>query len=182
MREFWVFGYGSLMWRPGFIYERSVPAKLWGYHRALCIYSFVHRGTPECPGLVLGLDRGGSCRGVAFHIAPNAIDTTLAYLRERELITSVYREVTRPIRLLESNGRRVSAICYIADTTHEQYAGRLTRPALLAHVEQGRGGSGDNRDYVIATQDHLQELGIHDPDLDWLTNTLRQSGYVVTGT
>lgn len=177
MREFWVFGYGSLMWRPGFPYQRSLPARLWGFHRSLCIYSFVHRGTPERPGLVLGLARGGSCRGVAFALKESDIGAVLSYLRERELVTSVYRERTCPVHLLGEEDRTVTALCYVADATHEQYAGKLDHDALLAHVEQGRGGSGDNRDYVIATQNHLVELGIHDPQLSWLTDRLRQRGY-----
>ncbi len=181
MREFWIFGYGSLMWRPGFPYQRALPARLWGYHRSLCIYSLVHRGTPERPGLVLGLDRGGSCRGVAFAVADADIDAVLEYLRARELVTSVYLEKSCTVRLLDGNDRAVSAVCYVADGRHEQYAGKLSDEAVLAHVEQGRGGYGDNRDYVIATQNHLVELGIHDPQLSWLTDRLRQRGYDPAG-
>src|ERR1700709_2936869 len=95
----WVFGYGSLMWRPGFDFVEQVPARLIGEHRALCVYSFVPRGTPEKPGLVLGLDRGGARRGLAFRVAEKHRSATVAYLREREQVTSVYREVTRSARL-----------------------------------------------------------------------------------
>ena len=85
-KEFWIFGYGSLMWRPGFDYVERHAAWIEGYHRALCVYSHVHRGTPERPGLVMGLDAGGDCRGVAFLVAPERRDATLAYLRARELV------------------------------------------------------------------------------------------------
>src|ERR1700710_3303101 len=87
--DLWVFGYGSLMWRPDFEFIEKVPARLVGEHRALCVYSFVHRGTPEKPGLVLGLDRGGACRGIAFRVAQNNRAATVGYLREREQVTSV---------------------------------------------------------------------------------------------
>src|SRR3954454_21993452 len=97
--DLWVFGYGSLMWRPGFEFIEQVPARLIGEHRALCVYSFVHRGTPERPGLVLGLDRGGACRGVAFRVPQKHRLATVAYLRAREQVTSVYREVMRSVWL-----------------------------------------------------------------------------------
>src|ERR1700730_7332883 len=116
--DLWVFGYGSLMWRPGFEFIEQVPARLIGEHRALCVYSFVHRGTPEQPGLVLGLDRGGMCRGIAFRVAAAARAKTVAYLRAREQVTAVYRETIRRIQLDDDARRQVRALCYMVDRGH----------------------------------------------------------------
>jgi len=168
--DLWVFGYGSLMWRPGFAFAERHCAFVRGYHRALCVYSHVHRGTQERPGLVLGLDRGGSCKGVAFRVAARAAEATLAYLRAREQVTLVYREVVLPARL--ADGRNVAAVCYVADRTHSQYAGRLERAELARLVAQGVGLSGTNPDYVKNTHDHLAELAIRDATLEWLANRI----------
>src|ERR1700742_69877 len=127
--DLWVFGYGSLMWRPGFEFIEQVPARLIGEHRALCVYSFVHRGTTEKPGLVLGLGRGGACRGIAFRVAAKHRAGTVNYLREREQVTSVYREVMRSVWLEDDARQRVSAVAYVVDRGHVQYAGRLTLAA-----------------------------------------------------
>jgi glutathione-specific gamma-glutamylcyclotransferase len=149
--DLWVFGYGSLMWRPGFEFIEQVPARLIGEHRALCVYSFDHRGTPEKPGLVLGLDRGGACRGVAFRVAAKQRGDTVDYLRSREQTTNVYREVMRSVWLEDEARQRVSALAYVVDRGHLQYAGRLSLAEQLRYVQQGHGRSGNNRDYVLAT-------------------------------
>jgi glutathione-specific gamma-glutamylcyclotransferase len=170
-RDLWVFGYGSLMWRPGFVYVERRLALLRGWRRRLCVYSHVYRGTPERPGLVLGLDHGGACRGVAFRVEAALAEATLRYLRERELVTAVYLEHTAPIRL--DDGRRVAAVTFLADRAHGQYAGPMSRETLLKLVRQGVGRSGPNGDYVLSTHDHLRELGILDPELEWLAGQLR---------
>src|SRR4029079_9264547 len=121
MAELWFFGYGSLMCRPGFAFADSAPALLKGAHRALCVYSVVHRGTHSEPGLVLGLDRGGACNGMAVRGAAGAEDETLAYLREREQVTDVYVEAVRPIRLLDGSGREMNALTSLVDRTTYQY-------------------------------------------------------------
>lgn len=167
MEQFWIFGYGSLMWRPGFDYLRSEPALAHGYHRSLCVYSFVHRGTPEEPGLVLGLDRGGSCHGMAFAVEPEKWADTIAYLRAREQVTSVYIEKQKTIRLIQS-GRHVEAITYVVDRAHRQYAGVLSDDELLTHVRRGQGVSGRCMDYVMNTVAHLREMKLHDPRLERL--------------
>ena len=161
--DLWVFGYGSLMWRPGFPHAERQLATLTGYHRSLCIFSHVHRGTPEAPGLVLGLDRGGRCRGVAFRVEPDHAAETLAYLREREQVTAVYLE--RHVRVRLTDGRVVPATTFVADRAHPQYAGRLPTEDLLHLVSQGRGISGANPDYVRATHESLMEIGVSDPIL-----------------
>ena len=171
MEQFWIFGYGSLMWRPGFDFVRSEPALVHGHHRRLCVYSHVHRGTPEQPGLVLGLDRGGSCHGMAFEVAAEKWEETIAYLRAREQVTSVYLELRKPVRLLKS-GTMVEATTYVVDRAHRQYAGVLSDEALLEHVARGRGVSGACVDYVLNTLAHLREMKIHDPTLERLAGRL----------
>jgi cation transport protein ChaC len=170
--DLWVFAYGSLMWRPGFPFLEQVEARLVGAHRALCVYSFVHRGTPERPGLVLGLDHGGTCRGIAYRVGAAEREATVAYLRAREQVTSVYREVTRPILLQGQPQRRVPALCYMVDRGHMQYAGRLSLEQQLHHVRQGHGQSGANRDYVIATVAALEQLGYRESELHLLAERL----------
>ncbi len=171
MDDFWVFGYGSLMWRPGFDHEEARQARLFGYHRALCVRSFVHRGTPERPGLVLGLDRGGSCHGVAFRVRPENQDVVTAYLRERELVTQVYIETLRTIRL--DTGHHVRAMTYVVDRAHLQYSGGLTANEALVQVQGARGQSGPNEEYVLNTVSHLNTLGIRDAHLEAIGHRIR---------
>jgi cation transport protein ChaC len=175
MSDFWVFGYGSLMWRPGFDFREAAPARLAGAHRALCIYSWVHRGTKQQPGLVLGLDRGGSCRGVAYRVAGENRTAVMAYLRERELVTDVYNEVMRTVTLIDT-ARSVPAVAYVVNPGHEQYAGRLPQERLLEIVRTSVGKSGTNVDYVIATARHLRSAGVRDHTLDWLADALGSEG------
>jgi len=169
MGEHWVFGYGSLMWRPGFDFIDRAPAVIHGYHRRLCVYSFVHRGTPERPGLVLGLDRGGACHGMAYRLAAGDWERTLAYLRSREQVTSVYLETVKSVRI---GARPIEALVYLVDRSHRQYAGRLPPAELERLVRQGEGVSGHCIDYVRNTVAHLREVGIHDPRLEDLMGRL----------
>src|ERR1700722_1881852 len=171
--ELWVFGYGSLMWRPGFAYLERVPARLIGLHRALCVFSFVHRGTPEKPGLVLGLDRGGMCRGIAYRVAASKREKTIAYLRGREQVTSVYLETVRRIELEDEARRQVRALTYVVDRGHVQYAGRLSVEQSVHYVRQGHGRSGINRDYVIETVRALEALGYRETDLHRIAEGLK---------
>jgi cation transport protein ChaC len=173
----WVFGYGSLMWRPGFDFIEQVPARLIGEHRALCVYSFDHRGTPEKPGLVLGLDRGGACRGVAFRVAAEHRSSTVEYLRSREQTTNVYREVMRSVWLENEPRERVSALTYVVDRGHVQYAGRLPLADQLRHVVQGHGRSGNNRDYVLSTVKSIEAQGFRDSQLHQLARMLHDNAH-----
>jgi cation transport protein ChaC len=172
----WVFGYGSLIWRPGFAFRRSERALLRGAHRSLCIYSHTYRGTPELPGLVFGLARGGSCGGMAFAVDDALWPETLAYLRERELVSGVYREAMRPVRL--AGGTMVEALAYLVDAAHPQYAGGLELAEQLRLVRRGRGNSGANIDYVLNTAAHLRQLGIRDRGLEALAAALTTTAAV----
>ncbi|MGH6761394.1 MAG: gamma-glutamylcyclotransferase [Phyllobacterium sp.] len=173
MGDFWVFGYGSLMWNPGFAHVETIPARLAGYRRALCIHSHVYRGTPQSPGLVLGLDRGGSCLGMAFRV-PGALEgEVMDYLRARELVTGVYLE--RRVGLRLGDGRQVGALTYVCDRHHEQYAGPLTVAAAAEIVAGASGRSGPNRDYVFNTLDHLSNMGIRDHWLESVAEKIRLS-------
>jgi len=176
--DLWVFAYGSLMWRPDFPFVEQIEARLIGAHRALCVYSFVHRGTAERPGLVLGLDRGGACRGIAYRVTVAERIRTVAYLRKREQVTSVYREVIRPVWLRRQPEERVPALCYMVDRGHPQYAGRLALEQQLHHVRQGHGLSGANRDYVIATVASLEQLGYRETQLHQLAQMLGGRGQI----
>jgi cation transport protein ChaC len=171
--DLWVFGYGSLMWRPGFPFLERVTARLIGLHRSLCVYSFVHRGTPEKPGLVLGLDRGGACRGIAYRVAVPDRDATISYLREREQATAVYLETWRRITLSTKPLRDVIALVYVADRGHAQYAGRLDLDRQLHLIRQGHGRSGANRDYVLSTVSEIEAQGCHDSGLHAIAQRLR---------
>jgi len=170
--DLWIFGYGSLMWRPGFSYEEAVHAILSGGHRSLCVYSHVHRGTPRHPGLVLGLDAGGTCEGIAFHVAPKQANATLAYLRRREQVTNVYRPVLRRVTLKLAGAKEARALCYMVDRRHRQYAGALPLEEQARLVRRSQGRSGRNTDYVMNTVRHLRECGVNDRRLERLITML----------
>lgn len=176
MSDFWVFGYGSLMWNPGFEPADRHIATVHGFHRSLCVYSWVHRGTRESPGLVLGLDKGGSCRGVALKVPRSGADEIVAYLRARELVTDVYLEQQRTVKL--DSGRRVEALVYVVDRNHEQYAGRMADAQISEIVTRSKGHSGHNLDYVVNTVAHLREEGIFDPHLEAVADLLPSAGEV----
>ena len=157
--DIWVFGYGSLLWHAGFAHTDVCAARIHGFHRALCVWSWVHRGTRRNPGLVLGLDRGGSCTGRLFRVAAANRQAVLAYLAAREMVTPVYVP-TRCQALVA--GRRVAALTFTVDRSHPQYAGRLTLARARNVVRRSAGLGGANRDYIAQTVDQLLDIGVRD--------------------
>lgn len=167
-RDLWVFAYGSLMWRPGFEAIESHHARLVGWRRSFCIYSRFHRGSSRRPGLVLGLDRGGVCEGIAFRVSAENARETLRYLREREQVGSVYREALVPVSLLSSAHTEVMALAFLVERAHPSYAGQLPLAAQAHLVRGGIGHSGNNVDYLASTLAHLKQLGIRERELERL--------------
>ncbi len=170
----WIFGYGSLMWRPGFRFAEQRQARLSGFSRRVCVYSKYHRGTPERPGLVLGLDRGGECAGIAFRIFPHDRERIVAYLNEREMIGYPYRPAIVDIDLGTATA---SAYTFVADPAHEQYAGDLGLERTAEVIMAAEGVSGLNRDYLINTVAKLECEGFSEPDLFRLRERIK----VLTG-
>jgi cation transport protein ChaC len=196
--DLWVFAYGSLMWRPGFAYAEARRARVTGYRRCFCIYSVHHRGRPERLGLVLGLDRGGTCEGVAYRIVATEAAAVKAYLRARELVNGVYREALLPVELeaadtgadlsrteaqlardgpstgpgpvLDQPAHEVMALAYIVERAHHTYADRLPLATQARVIRGARGLSGANLDYLVSTVRHLQALGIRERELERLVN------------
>ncbi len=173
---FWVFGYGSLIWRPGFDHEQRVLARLDGFSRSFCMTSIHYRGTQAQPGLVLALDpaQGAQVEGVAYFVPPDTAKATLAYLRERELVSYAYYESIQPLTL--QDGRVVKALCYVVDRDHAQYAGGLGLPEQARMIATAQGSAGPNRDYLFETLRHLIELGIDPGELAELAALVRADG------
>ncbi len=162
--DLWIFGYASLMWSPGFRYSHKFPGRVHGYHRAFCVHSTRYRGTPERPGLVMGLCRGGSCWGVVFRISAKRSASVLAYLYRREMRNRVYKP--RFVRVRVRGGREVRALAFVADPQHRQFAGDLSLRRTAQLIAQGRGLRGRNVDYLGYTLAHMHELGVKDTHLD----------------
>ncbi len=166
----WVFGYGSLIWNPGFKFLRSEKALLRGAHRSLSIYSHRHRGTPDQPGLVFGLSHGGSCVGVAFEVEEAIWPQTFDYLQAREQDRGVYREAWRNVQL--ASGITVRALAYLVNEHHPQFAGHLDLAEQVRLIARSAGESGRNTEYVRNTAKTLLSLGIRDRTLMALVDAL----------
>jgi cation transport protein ChaC len=170
--SFWVFGYGSLLWNPGFVPVKSVKACLHDYHRSFCMLSIHHRGSETEPGLVLALDAvaGGRCTGVAFQVAPDEADKVLAELRERELVSSAYFE--QHVDLSTDSGENIRALAYVIDPDHEQYCQfDLEKQAKM--IATAVGGRGPNTEYLFNTAAHLDQMNIRDDEMSWLVDRVR---------
>lgn len=170
----WVFGYGSLMWNPGFEVAERAIAVLPGYARTFCMSSIHHRGTEEDPGLVLALDEdpNAQCTGLAFRVPDEQAAKTLEYLRERELISSAYLE--RMLDVALKDGRNVRVVAYVVDADHDQYVGGMPLEQQADIIAHAVGGRGPNTEYLWNTVAHLDELGIRDDDLRWLSEQVRK--------
>ena len=171
--DFWVFAYGSLMWNPEFDYLRSETARLEGYHRCLCLWSVEYRGTLEHPGLVMGLDDGGSCLGRAFLISEQVAPQAMANLNEREMITGAYQSGLKPLSL--ASGETVHGVCLMARHDHAQYAGILDHQHISQIVKVAHGKRGSNREYVLNTARHLREMDMDDRSLDEIVALIEQN-------
>lgn len=173
--DIWVFGYGSLMWRPGFAYAERQIATLAGFARRFCLASMHYRGTPQAPGLVLALARedGAACRGIGFRIDATDAEPALAYLRKRELVSYAYREERHDIAL--SDGRVMEALTYVSDPAHPQFRGGLDLSHKAAIIAHAQGPAGSNRDYLFSTLAHLDELGIEDDEVTALARVLGET-------
>lgn len=166
---YWVFAYGSLMWKPGFKYTSCRQARLYGYRRALCILSYIYRGTHEYPGLVFGLVSGGSCVGRVFRVDnPNRVET-YDYLMQREMVRGVYKPIWLPVR---TPSGRVTALCFVADRDHDQYVPEMSETQLVARIGRAKGRGGTNVDYIVNACRHLEELGIEAPELKRIRDAL----------
>ncbi len=168
---FWVFGYGSLMWDPGFPHVESTRARVAGYARRLCLWSVRYRGTRERPGLVLGLDacEEGRCTGIAYRVAPGDVEATREYLHEREMVSYAYRPVRLPVSLLGENDRKVGeveALAYVMDPAHPQYASGLSDGECAEIIARSRGRRGENREYLEKTIRQLARMRVQEPGLE----------------
>lgn len=176
--DFWVFGYGSLMWKPGFDFVERRLARLDGFRRAFCLWSWHYRGTRDVPGLVLGLDWAphSACTGIALRVSPSQDREVRDYLARRELVSYAYFETLYPVTLLDDDTgqeRRCEPVCYIVDRQHEQYAGGLDLDHQAAIIRAAAGSAGPNADYLANTLAHLRQMGIEDPELEELGRLVR---------
>jgi cation transport protein ChaC len=175
--EAWVFAYGSLMWNPAFEFAEESLCKVEGWRRSFCFWTPYGRGTPELPGLMLGLEGGGSCEGIAYRLAPHQVRSELEILWNREMLSGVYQARWVPTRLRD--GRTVTAVTFVVEPAHCQYCGDLSMERAAHHIAFAEGRRGACRDYLVNTAEHARSLGIHDPYIEEMMErvaTLRGAG------
>ena len=168
--DVWVFGYGSLIWNPAIHFVEKRTARIHGYHRRFCLWSPIGRGTPECPGLMLGLESGGACRGVAFRVLEEAVASELDILWRREMFTGAYRPTWVSARTPRGS---VPAVTFVVNRDNARYAGRLSEDRIAHHIATAEGPMGACRDYLFETVRHLAELGIRDRHLEAMARAVR---------
>jgi len=197
--DLWVFGYGSLMWNPGFVVQEARPARLFGYHRRLCLWSIHYRGSARRPGLVLGLARGGSCSGMALRVARDDAEAAAAYLMQREMVHNAYRPAVKKVYLRDGDGgdgdggdaggdgdgdgdaavagrgKIVEALTFLSKPEHPQFAPPLSIRDITAVVVAAKGKGGRNRDYVLNTARHLSALDIERTEIHRVAEQLRRA-------
>ena len=160
------------MWNPGFDFADSQYAKLFGYHRKLCLWSVRYRGSQAVPGLVLGLDRGGSCHGRAFLVPQSHQEETMAYLYDREMVNDAYRPVIKQLYL--QDGNKVNALTFVSRRNHPQYARNLSPQQMANIIGRAKGPKGPNKEYVLNTAAELEQCGINDRELSLVARLLRK--------
>ena len=168
--DVWVFAYGSLIWNPAFHFVERRLGRVWGYHRRFCLWTYLGRGTVQRPGLMLGLDRGGSCQGLFYRIAADAVDEELTLIWRREMITAAYVPTWVSGR---TDAGPVRALTFTINHHHQRYTGKLEEPVVIAALSEAEGPIGRCADYLFNTHDHLQSLSIHDPQLARLCSLVR---------
>ena len=168
--DVWVFGYGSLIWNPAFHFVEKRTARIHGYHRRFCLWTQLGRGSAENPGLVLGLDHGGACRGVMFRIAEEAVETELDILWRREMFTGAYCPTWVSAR---SGGDLFPAITFVVNRENNRYTGRLPDDTVARHIATAAGPMGACCEYLFETVRHLAALGIRDRGLEAMAGKVR---------
>ena len=158
--EAWVFGYGSLMWNPAMEFAEEAPARVEGWRRSFCFWTPLGRGTPEMPGLMLALEPGGGCDGIAYRLTPEQVQSELAILWNREMLSGIYEARWVPAKLRD--GRGVTAVTFVVDSGHCQYCGDLSLERAAHHIAFAEGRRGASREYLANTASHARALGIHD--------------------
>ncbi|MBM3546851.1 MAG: gamma-glutamylcyclotransferase [Alphaproteobacteria bacterium] len=170
-KDVWIFGYGSLIWNPAFHFVERQIGTVHGWHRRFCLWTTLGRGSPECPGLMLGLDRGGSCRGILLRIAPELVESETDVLWRREMVSNAY--VPSWVRASTGTGQ-VAAIAFTINRDHERYAEKMSEERAADAIARAAGRIGPCRDYLLNTVDHLDQLGIHDRSMRRLAAKVRR--------